>query len=65
MLDGNSPKPLLNSRETAAAIRVDRKTLRKWVREGTCPVAPIPGIHPPRWHRADVEAFVARGEQAA
>ena len=53
------PKALLNSMETAAALGVDRKTLRKWVRAGVCPVAPLNGISPPVWHRADVESFVA------
>ena len=54
-----SPKALLNSTETAAALGIDRKTLRKWVRQGVCPVAPLAGIEPPVWHRAAVEAFVA------
>jgi len=57
MMDGN-PKALLNSSETAKALGVDRKTLRKWVRDGVCPVAPLPSIEPPVWRRADVELFV-------
>lgn len=57
MTDRN-PKALLNSTETAAALGIDRKTLRKWVREGVCPVQPQDGIEPPVWRRADVEAFV-------
>lgn len=52
-------KPILTSVEVAALLNVDRKTLRKWVRGGLCPVTPLPGIEPPKWRRADVEAFVA------
>lgn len=44
--------------ETARALGIDPKTLRKWVKEGVCPVAPIAGIEPPVWRRIDVEGFV-------
>lgn len=57
MTDEN-PKALLNSSETAKALGVDRKTLRKWVRDGVCPVTPLPCIEPPVWRRVDVESFV-------
>lgn len=51
----------MNAHDVAAVLGIDRKTLRKWVRTGVCPVAPLAGIEPPLWHRAAVEAFV-RGQ---
>lgn len=60
MTDGK-PKVLLTATETAAIIGIDRKTLRLWVRSGKCPIAPIPGMTPHRWHRADVDAWVSGG----
>jgi hypothetical protein len=51
-------KPLMNGGETARALGIDPKTLRKWVKEGVCPVSPIAGIEPPVWRRIDVEGFV-------
>lgn len=56
----SSQKTMLNSRETAKAIGVDRKTLRKWVKEGRCPIAPIDGLYPHRWFVADVAEWVRR-----
>lgn len=49
---------LVNSGEIARALGIDRKTLRKWVREGVCPVKPLDGITPPVWRKADIEQFV-------
>jgi hypothetical protein len=46
-------------KETAEKLRLDPKTLRKYVREGVCPVAPLPGIKPPRWRASEVDAYVA------
>lgn len=50
---------LYTAKETAQKLALDPKTLRKYVREGVCPVAPIPGINPPRWRASDVDAYVA------
>lgn len=60
-MDGTKRKPLLNGRETAAALGIDPKTLRAWLRDGKCPVPPMPG-KPPKWRRLDVETFT--GEPA-
>lgn len=54
------PKPIINGLQMAAALGIDPKTLRKWIREGKCPVAPIHNVPPLRWRRADVEAFLGR-----
>jgi hypothetical protein len=45
-------------KETAEKLQLDPKTLRKYVREGVCPVMPEPGIKPPRWRAAKVDAYV-------
>lgn len=53
------PKPLMTATEAAHRLGLDRKTLRTQARENRAPVQPVPGSKPPRWRRADVEAFLA------
>jgi len=54
-------KPLLNGKQTAERLCITDKTLRTWLRQGTCPVAPIPGMKPAKWRAADVDAWIAGG----
>lgn len=54
-------KPLLNGKQTAEKFGIDEKTLRNWLKRGTCPVAPIPGTKPAKWRAAEVEACLAGG----
>jgi len=58
-----SEKPILTALETSRLLEVDPKTLRKWVKEGNCPVPPINGVRPPRWRRADVLAWVGSASE--
>lgn len=52
---------IARSTEVATSLGVDIKTLRKWVRQGVCPVEPVNNTKPLQWLRADVAAFCSRG----
>jgi hypothetical protein len=58
-MKGGTMGPILNGLQFAKKINRDPKTVRKWLRAGNCPVKPIPGMKPPAWRLADVEAFIA------
>jgi predicted site-specific integrase-resolvase len=51
--------PLLNMLDFADALGVTRWTVRNWLNAGTCPVAPVESMKPPKWRRVDVAAFLA------
>lgn len=57
--DTGAARVFYTGKETAEKLTLDPKTLRKYVREGVCPVPPVPGVKPPKWRVADVDAYVA------
>lgn len=58
MLNGSANGGLLNTLKTADKLGVTPKTLRNWLKSGKCPVAPVPGMKPPRWRSAEIETFL-------
>lgn len=58
------PKPpnLLKIKDLAERLGCTRQTVHNMLREGRCPVAPIPGSKPPRWLATTVDAFLNGGD---
>lgn len=56
---------LINISQLAKRLVVSRRTIHNWLRAGTCPVAPVQGMKPPKWRAADVEAFINARDNGA
>lgn len=57
----NTPhaKPLLNIKQLAERLACSRGTIHNMLRAGTCPIAPVVGMKPPKWRAVDVDAFIS------
>lgn len=60
LVKDNSAKKILNCKDVSGLTNISVQKLRATVRNGCCPVAPIPGMKPPKWRASDVDAFCAR-----
>lgn len=59
----SDPTDLLTSHEVAERCRVSRQTVWRWGNDGTLPIVRLAGSV--RFHRSDVEAFIAAGRTEA
>lgn len=60
--EAGQPPVILNGRQVAAQLGVDRSTVTRWEREGSLPQPTVRHGHIKRWAAADIRRF-AEGQQ--
>ena len=60
MRKGRGAGALLNISQLAEELGFDRRTVYNWLRDGSCPITPAPGLKPAKFRVVDVEAYTGR-----
>lgn len=60
--EAGQPPVILNGRQVAAQLGVDRSTVTRWTKEGSLPAPTVTHGHIKRWAAADIRRF-AEGQQ--